>query len=278
MPRYPCLQMLDGNQAGQVYQIQQSSLNLGRAPECDWQILDSSVSGLHARLQITAEGAELQDLQSTNGTFLEGESCSQPRLMKPGDIFCLGHAIHFRFSMLTQREIGLAQALYQNATRDGLTGLLNRPSFFAHAEQEMAMFLRSGKSFGFLLMDLDHFKRVNDTFGHPTGDELLRQVAQVLRTDLRLEDVLGRYGGEEFCCLVRAADALTTMEVAERLRRVVGQVGIEVPGKESPYRPTISIGLSCPRSQETLSQLVDRADQALYEAKESGRNRSVLLP
>lgn len=276
--RHPCLQVLDGNYAGQVVRLSQKQrVRLGRAPECECRLDDPAISWEHAELTRREDQVWLSDLGSTNGTFLEGQPCGE-HLLHPGEIFCLGQAIHIRYGLYTERELQLASHLYHNATRDGLTGLLNRSSFFQHLEQEMAMFKRTGCSFAILLLDLDHFKSVNDLYGHPAGDELLRRVAQVLRTDLRVEDLAGRYGGEEFCVLLRSLQLERASEVAERLRRAVCEIDYFIEKAGANYRPSVSIGVTCPRTAEELPELIDRADEALYAAKQHGRNQVVSVP
>jgi diguanylate cyclase (GGDEF)-like protein len=121
------------------------------------------------------------------------------------------------------------------------------------------------------MVDIDHFKRINDTYGHPVGDEVIRVVAERLRDALRDADVLGRYGGEEFALIVPQTGAAAA-ELAERLRHVVS--GNPVPTAAGPLPVTISVGLAClDGADEDLRQLLSRADGALYQAKQAGRDR-----
>jgi len=157
------------------------------------------------------------------------------------------------------------------ATVDGLTGLYNRNHFFAEADRQLRGALRHRQPIAAVMVDIDHFKRINDTYGHPVGDEVIRVVAERLRAGLRDGDVLGRYGGEEFALIVPQTGAAAA-DLAERLRQVVS--GHPVPTAAGPLPVTISVGLAClDGADEDLRQLLSRADGALYRAKQSGRDR-----
>jgi diguanylate cyclase (GGDEF)-like protein len=125
------------------------------------------------------------------------------------------------------------------------------------------------------MVDIDHFKRINDTYGHPVGDEVIRVVAGRLRDATRDTDILGRYGGEEFA-LVTAHTGSSAPELAERLRQVVGRAPI--PTAAGPLGVTISVGLAPPHGDLDLRRLLTRADDALYQAKQTGRNRVCIAP
>ena len=159
------------------------------------------------------------------------------------------------------------------ATRDGLTGLANRRSFNQRLEEVIARHRRSGKTFGLLLTDIDHFKSVNDTYGHPVGDEVLRRVAAVFREGLREIDYPARYGGEEFVVILEETDLQGCMAIAQRLRQAVKAQVYQT--EQGPFSCTISMGLGLwPEDAEAPEELIDLADQALYHSKESGRDRA----
>ncbi|MEN9579559.1 MAG: hypothetical protein RJA70_2568 [Pseudomonadota bacterium] len=169
--------------------------------------------------------------------------------------------------------------LRQIATIDPLTELHNRGEVLRRFAVEISRARRDSRDLGVLMVDVDHFKRVNDTLGHAQGDQVLRQVAQVLRDDLRVTDVIGRYGGEEFVALLPQATDAGVRFLAERLRERVAQQ--EFVGDDHNLRVTVSVG-GCVWPFElldpelSLEQCILPADQALYEAKRSGRNRVVL--
>lgn len=157
------------------------------------------------------------------------------------------------------------------ATLDSLTGLPNRRSFDLLAAQALTEAQRDNAPLVALLIDLDHFKVLNDTHGHLAGDEVLRQFANVLQSSLRQSDILCRWGGEEFIVLLREAEGRQAIEVAEKIRRRTEQLIFSYADK--PLRLTVSIGLSGLQPDDTLHSLLTRADHALYRAKQGGRNR-----
>jgi diguanylate cyclase (GGDEF)-like protein len=175
--------------------------------------------------------------------------------------------------------------MFESASRDGLTGALNKRYFLERLEADVAHAKRYHQHLSLLLFDIDHFKKVNDTWGHPAGDCILRGVAAAVAAALRREDVFARYGGEEFAVLARSTDAATAVELAQRLRHTVETASFDTD--RGPLRVTISVGVASlrpeARGQErgleaqgperTAAALVAAADQALYRAKADGRNR-----
>ena len=158
------------------------------------------------------------------------------------------------------------------ATRDALTGLPNRRTFLNRIEEAEARHRRSGGSFGVLLTDIDHFKSVNDTYGHSVGDEVLRQVSATFRECLRETDLPARWGGEEFIVLLEETDLEGCMVLADRLRQAVSELTFQ--SEQGPFQCTISMGVGMwPGDHEDLEELIDLADQALYHSKEHGRDR-----
>lgn len=165
------------------------------------------------------------------------------------------------------------------ANQDGLTGLPNRRSFFSRMDIEFHRSRRFGTSLALLMLDIDHFKKFNDTYGHQLGDEALRAVGAALSGGIRSYDCAGRYGGEEFICFLPETNASAALVVAERLRQRVGATRVPVigcDGSPGDVGMTVSIGIAlwpdCPA--ERVDDLVAAADRALYQAKSEGRNRS----
>jgi diguanylate cyclase (GGDEF)-like protein len=160
------------------------------------------------------------------------------------------------------------------ATTDGLTGLLNHRTFQARLDEHLARAERYGKALSLLLCDIDHFKSVNDTHGHPAGDEVLRGVARTLGREARQTDLVARYGGEEFALVMPETDAAGALVIAERIRERVERTGFETG--RGPLRVTLSLGLATfPGDGARRGEIVERADACLYQAKRSGRNRTV---
>jgi diguanylate cyclase (GGDEF)-like protein/PAS domain S-box-containing protein len=165
----------------------------------------------------------------------------------------------------------LEERLNDLATRDPLTGALNRRAFLERAESELDRCSRDGAPLSFVIVDLDHFKNVNDTWGHAAGDEVLKTLAEACRRALRPADVFGRFGGEEFVALLPDVDADDVADIAERLRRLTEESEIATP--EGVIRVTLSAGHTTALPGDTPDDLVRRADAALYESKHAGRNR-----
>ncbi len=180
-----------------------------------------------------------------------------------------------RLTVLHADEAVVTHALKRTAELDALTGTLNRRSI----DQWLARHFNrpQGNGLSLLFVDIDHFKQVNDLYGHACGDHCLRQVALALRAALRPNDLLGRYGGEEFVVLLPQTDSTTAKVTAERLRAAVEECAVEWQG--APHRLTVSIGVaSRAASERTAAQVVERADKALYAAKHAGRNRVCMAP
>jgi diguanylate cyclase (GGDEF)-like protein len=158
--------------------------------------------------------------------------------------------------------------------RDGLTGLLNHATLMAELEHTLEYARRHGETFGFIMADVDHFKRVNDAHGHPAGDAVLRHVASTLSRRLRRSDVLARYGGEEFAVLLPGTDAGAAAKLAEDLRAEVEREPARLALPHPPLSVTLSLGVAAmPDDADNEARLLDAADRALYQAKKDGRNR-----
>lgn len=167
--------------------------------------------------------------------------------------------------------------LQQMAITDGLTGLYNYPYFRKILRQEVLRSLRYGQPVSLLMMDIDFFKMYNDQFGHPQGDQILRQFALLLCKNIRQTDFLARYGGEEFALILPSTDKNSAHIVAEKLRKLVENAKFPLSQKMPFGRVTISIGVAnVPQDAKEDERLIQLADQALYRAKREGRNRTIL--
>lgn len=178
---------------------------------------------------------------------------------------------------VAKRILDLHEMLRTNAMYDSLTGLLNRAAIMDSLHQELDRAAREAKPLGVLLCDIDHFKRVNDTWGHPAGDAVLREVAQRLRSSLRSYDKIGRYGGEEFLLVLPACDRCSGLALAERLRRSIEatpvSIGAETGAEAIAVTASLGIAIAEASSQGSMDALIQAADTALYRAKAQGRNR-----
>ncbi|CAM3925877.1 Response regulator PleD [Pseudomonas reidholzensis] len=219
-------------------------LNVRQIPELDWYLLvDKRETGALDRVR--------------QSLYLNLAICAMITLV----VLSLLHAMVKRHQ----------ESIESLATLDSLTGLPNRRSFDLLAGQALQAAQRDRAPLVALLIDLDHFKVLNDTHGHLAGDEVLRQFATVLQGSLRQSDILCRWGGEEFIVLLREADDRGAFDVAEKIRRRTEQLTFSY--NDQPLRLTTSIGLSNLQRDDTLHTLLTRADHALYRAKQGGRNR-----
>jgi len=164
-----------------------------------------------------------------------------------------------------------AQMMQQLATVDPLTNAFNRRYFMDHAEMEFKRSLRYLRPFSIVMIDLDHFKKINDTYGHAAGDEVLKSVTQLFIEALRNSDILGRIGGEEFAIILPETNEIKAMEVAERIRAGVNDLTINY--NDIKIHVSVSMGVSSIKNNsESLDELLKKADKALYSAKDCGRN------
>ncbi len=186
-----------------------------------------------------------------------------------GMLRVIGHQV----AVAIQNAVMLRR-LEEMATTDGLTGLLNHRTFQEKLDEMLARAQRSGRPLAMVLTDIDHFKSVNDTYGHPVGDKVLAGVARVLARCVRTVDVVARYGGEEFAIVLEETDGQGAVQLAERIRQEVSKLRFD--SEQGPFQVTLSLGVAVyPEHGRAKKVLIDHADQALYRAKESGRNRVV---
>lgn len=181
--------------------------------------------------------------------------------------------------ILAIMRMGISHALHietleERATNDGLTGLLNQKTFRERLSSVLSR-LDGRYECAVIMVDIDHFKRINDTYGHPAGDEVLKNISIIIRKTIRKVDMAGRYGGEEFVLYLHEADREKAIQVAERLRLIIGQTKFEFGGKEAGV--TASLGIACyPSRSRDGRELLEHADEALYRSKQGGRNRTTV--
>jgi diguanylate cyclase (GGDEF)-like protein len=280
-PKRPCLVVIAGAHLGEIFSIE-GELIIGRDTDATLRLVDDEgVSRRHASIVAVDEGALITDLGSQNGTFVDGQRV-QKRVLKEGEKIRIGQTSVLKFARYDYVEETAQRQLLESALRDGLTRAFNRRYFLQRLGAEIRFADRHRQPLALLLIDLDHFKQINDEFGHPVGDQVLRRMVDVLGQTLRAEDVLARYGGEEFAILARGIVVSNAVQMGERLRKRVAGISIDHAGK--PLSLTASVGVAvfpfdgeasdpAQAADDTAQQLIARADAALYRAKNGGRNR-----
>jgi two-component system, cell cycle response regulator len=269
----PYLIVLAGENLGQMFRLEQPETILGRSSDATFRLPDDGVSRLHAKVTQTADEVWVEDLKSVNGTLINGQRIARA-LLRDGDKIQMGSTTILKFTYSDELEEDYQLKMYDAALHDGLTKAYNKPYFRDRLPTETAYAVRHGTPLSLLMIDVDHFKRVNDGHGHPAGDFVLSKLAQIIAGALRTEDLFVRYGGEEFAILCRGVKLDNASVLARRLRALIESSAFEFEGKRIPI--TVSIGVaSCVRTEDAGAQLVSDADAALYEAKHAGRNRVV---
>ncbi len=268
--------VLSGKAVGKMFRVKPGEMLIGRSSACDIFLEDDGVSRKHAQLVCGPEGAVvLRDMGSTNGTWVEGERVAAKEL-RDGDRLQIGSATILKYGYQDSVEEKFVSQLYESATQDGLTGIYNKRFFLDRLDQEFAWHQRHDYPLTLILFDIDHFKKVNDTYGHQPGDYVLARLARIAGIQCREEDILARYGGEEFAVILRQTTTREGTILAERIRRAVEstQFEYEKDGEVMNMPITISLGVaSLEGDMLESSHLVESADHYLYQSKEKGRNR-----
>lgn len=278
--RRPVLVSLKGELIGTPIPLERDIVMVGRALEADVRLNDSKVSRLHARITAdvdTGSGApvfKIKDLGSTNGTLVNGQVITEA-ILNHGDKIVIGDHL-FRFDMLDEIDREFQQQIHRLLAHDELTGLLTSKSFFSELRREAGRAEEESRPFCVLMMDVDHFKEVNDTYGHLVGNRALEEMGVIIKGALRSGDVASRFGGEEFAAFLLDADYAQGLVAAERVRRAMELHPFSPTREGDPgkgFRITISIGVAAyPDDATDPIQLVELADSALYRAKRTGRN------
>jgi two-component system cell cycle response regulator len=274
--RHAALVVLRGEEIGRDFRLRHKPMVIGRGTDADIRLPDDRASREHARVAFEGNAGTddttfvLTDLGSTNRTFVNSKPVDSIQL-RAGDKIQIGDTI-LKFVVLDEIDARFHAEVRDRITYDQLTGLLTKESLYLAFERELERCLRYDLPLSVLMMDLDHFKSVNDTHGHLMGSHVLSEVGRIIRDGMRIADVAARYGGEEFVSYLAETDTGGAELAAERVRAAIE--GHEFVLDEVRVRVTISIGIStAPLHGGTLKDLVGTADVALYRAKASGRNR-----
>lgn len=284
--RRPALVFLRGELLAVPIPLERDEVILGRALEADVRINDPRASRMHARVSVERDQEtgetryRIQDLGSTNGTLLNGQLI-EGGVLHDGDKITIGEHL-LRFDMLDEIDREYQRQIHRLLVHDELTGLLTSKSFFSELRREAARAELESRPFCVLMMDLDHFKEVNDTYGHLAGSQTLEETGMVITRALRAGDVAARFGGEEFAAFLLDADIAQGIVAAERVRSEVEEHAFpatrhgsgDTEQQQKTHHITISIGVAAfPDDGRDPIELMEMADSALYRAKALGRNR-----
>ncbi|UQA55211.1 GGDEF domain-containing protein [Polyangium aurulentum] len=267
--------VLAGSNVGEMYEVEGPETVLGRGANATIRLNDDGISRRHARLVHVQNEVVLEDLNSSNGTAVNGDPITQ-RILRDGDKIRLGSTTILKFTYHDHLDVSFQQQMLDAALRDGLTKAFNKRYFLGRLETELAYAKRHRAPLSLVMFDVDHFKRVNDTYGHLAGDYVLAKISKLTQNTVRTEDVFARYGGEEFGVICRGVNLANAGILGERLRAIVETTEFDHEGTRMPI--TISVGVAAypDLPLETPEQLIAAADEALYQAKRTGRNRVLL--
>lgn len=267
-----------GLNLGRVFMLLPGENHIGRSSQARITLLDEEVSRMHACIHLEMLGDHhveliLEDLKSTNGTFINGRPLDGPAALVPGDRIAIGTHV-LKLVGMDDLERSFHETLLDQSTKDPLTGLGNRGATLSELQNRFDLSRRHERPLSVIMCDLDHFKRINDTYGHGAGDLVLTVFGERVRQNLRGTDLAGRIGGEEFLLILPETDMEGAMLLAERLRTAIGESTFSL-GAET-LRVTCSLGVA-ERVLEDRDggSLLGRVDNALYQAKQKGRNRVV---
>jgi len=266
-----CLIVIYGQDIGRRIRVTTEPLIIGRSPKSDIHVDQESVSREHCRIRFEQGEFLVHDLGSTNGTYVNDDLVQGEGRLRHGDQLKVGRTI-LKFIVGDDVEVEYHEEIYRLMTTDGLTQLHNKRYFDEMLDREVARAKRYKRAFSLLVFDIDHFKRVNDRFGHLAGDAILRQLGAVLLGRLRVNDVLARIGGEEFALITPEVGLEGAKELAGKINRLIGDTRFEFEG--TGVEITVSVGVAEWQTHyDDPSDLLKAADDKMYVAKQSGRNR-----
>ena len=253
--------------------LERGTVILGRGQDADIRFEDELVSRRHCALSFDGSSVTVEDLGSTNGTFVDGNFVHK-QVLDSDNRLQIGKMV-LKVAYKDPSEEAFSREIYEAATTDSLTGLLNRQAFMDRSAGELIYARRNNAFEHVLMIDIDNFKRVNDTWGHQCGDLVLKEVARLLSEEKRDSDLLSRYGGEEFLLLMGGITPEDAKKRAEKLRNSIAQHIFSWMDTVIPV--TISIGISSRQGFDIkqINDLIAESDKLLYIAKDCGKNQVI---
>jgi len=266
-----CLVSIHGPELGRKFILDEEEFTIGRDVKNNIVVDLDNVSRRHAKITTRMGKSFIVDLNSMNGTYLNDQEVLEETPLRSGDYVKVGGSI-FKFLSGGNIETLYHEEIYQLTIVDGLTQINNKRYFLEYLEREMGRCHRYNRSLSLVMIDIDHFKKINDTNGHLAGDYVLRELAGVVRPRIRKEECFARYGGEEFSIVMPEAGPDKARLFAEKIRKLVEDHPFSFEGKE--IQVTISLGVADMVGDMTEPlQFIKVADANLYKAKKNGRNQ-----
>jgi len=266
----PVVSVIHGKDKGRIFPFI-SAVTIGRGNGSDFIINDELVSRVHLKVILNNNTFIVEDLNSTNGTYIEANRIEQFTAI-PGAVVHIGNS-KLVFSLKSAEQIQTEKELYKAATTDGLTKISNRLWFMKRADEEIVYAQNKAMPLTMIMMDLDFFKKVNDSYGHQAGDFVLKQTAAILIQHKREYDLLGRYGGEEFIILLKEISMPKSKLVSERIRQSIESTEFIYNNQKIPITASLGVCAMPAYNVLDLSNCIKLADKLLYIAKANGRNR-----
>lgn len=271
----PYLVVLAGESVGRVIRLKPGEkMQAGRIRKCEIFLDCENISRRHAAFALDQDGnTTVTDLGSTNGTLVNGKKIAS-HILEDGDRICLGNVI-LRYSIKDDLEYDFQQQLYHKATRDPLTGSFNKRYFLEMLDKEFAFHARQNLPLSLIILDLDDFKKLNDTYGHVNGDIVLKNLAKELMNCIRQEDLFARFGGEEFVVLFRMTTTERARSIANKLLTLVRNMHFTATRVEFGISATVGLATYADANLDSGEELLMAADRNLYIGKNQGKNRVI---
>ena len=256
---------------GKRFVLDRNPTRVGRGVDNEVVLDGDSVSRRHAQFEHRGSQWLIVDLGSTNGTYCNDEQIAREISLKNGDRVKIGPTI-FKFLSGADVEAQYHEEIYRMTIIDGLTQIHNKRYLYEALDREITRSHRHDRNLAVLMFDIDHFKRINDVHGHLAGDFVLKELARVVQSRIRRDEVFARYGGEEYCIILPETTIDGARSLAETLRQKVQEH--QFVFQADRIKVTISVGAAMlSESERGATELIKRADEKLYQAKNSGRNR-----
>ena len=277
----PSLVQYNGTAVGKRYVIENEQVTIGRSAEANITVVEASVSRLHAKILKVKAKVLIEDNNSANGLFVNDEKVHGQVALSDQDIIRMGDVLLKYFSS-SNIDSFIQDKIYRMATIDAGTEIFNKQYILDTLEYEIKAAQSRRRPIALIYYDLDHFKKVNDTYGHNAGDLILKESAQIVKSVIRKEEIFGRFGGEEFIIILPNSDGKFACELAERVRSAIESHKFMVNIRDSSgkdqqlaLKQTFSLGVAefDASTMQTPKDLLEAADKKLYLSKSNGRNQ-----